>query len=279
MYHILFAMLLWSTLGLVIRLSGEAIHLLILYSCALSAALIGVLFLKRHMRDIPRGRTLYLLLAVAPISLVNTFSFFYAYRNTTIANAVLTHYTAPIVVALIAPVFLKERLTAKAGAAVAIATTGLWIMLGESPADFLQLLVSGDRNTAGIAGGLLSGLAYAVLIVVLRFVAQEVHPLVITFFQNGAIALLLLPFAEAPRSVVASIWAFCVMGLVHSTIAPMLYFRGMKTVNAHTAAILGYVEPLCAIALGVIFLGEAVSIATAIGGVLILISGYLTIKT
>lgn len=278
MYYVLSAILLWSTLGLVIRLSGEPIHLLILYSCALSALLIGLLFLGRRSEGIPRGRTLILLVAIAPVSLVNTFSFFYAYRNTTIANAVLTHYTAPIIVAFVAPIFLRERLTVRAAAAVAIATAGLWIMLGESPAHFLGLLLSGDRNTAGIVAGLLSGLAYAVLIIVLRVVAQEVHPLVMTFFQNGLIALLLLPFAEAPRSVMASVWAFGVMGVVHSTIAPLLYFRGMKTVNAFTAAILGYAEPLCAIALGVLFLGEAVSVETMAGGSLILLSGYLTIR-
>jgi drug/metabolite transporter (DMT)-like permease len=278
MYQILAAIFLWSTLGLVIRRSGEPIQLLILFSCAISTLLLGILFIRNHLRDFPRGRVLALLLSVAPISLANTFSFFYSYRNTTIANAVLTHYTAPIFVAFLAPIFLKERLTAKSAIAVAIGTVGLWIMLGVSPAHFLQLLVSSDRNAAGVMAGVFSGFAYAFLIIVLRTLARDVHPLVMTFTQNGVIVLLLLPFSEFPRNFVTSLWAFCIMGVVHSTIAPILYFKGMKTVNAHKAAILGYLEPVSAIILGILFLDEAVTLRTALGGSLILVSGYLTIR-
>ena len=74
------------------------------------------------------------------------------------------------------------------------------------------------------------------------------------------------------------IWAFAVMGIVHSTIAPVLYFRGLREVTANRAAILGYLEPVCAIILGVFFLGEVVSYKTILGGSMILFSGYLTIK-
>ena len=37
--------------------------------------------------------------------MLNNLSFFYAFQNTTIANAVLTHYTAPIIVAFLAQSF------------------------------------------------------------------------------------------------------------------------------------------------------------------------------
>jgi drug/metabolite transporter (DMT)-like permease len=52
----------------------------------------------------------------------------------------------------------------------------------------------------------------------------------------------------------------------------------MKDVTASTASILGYLEPVCVIILGMIFLNEAVGIATFAGGLMILLSGYLTLK-
>lgn len=279
MPYILSAIFLWSSLGIVIRLSGVPVHLLIFFSSVISSFITGLILLKKAFRqEIPRGRTFWYLFILGPISLANTFSFFYAYKNTSVANAVLTHYTAPVLVAFLAPVFLREKLTWRILLAVAAATLGLWIMLGISVSHFLDLIIAGDRNTGGILAGLLSGLSYAVLIILFRIFAQGYHPVVMTFFQNLIIALILLPFTEIPSNPASAVWAFLVMGVVHSTIAPILYFKGLKYVTANRAAILGYLEPVCAIILGVIFLNEGININTMIGGLLIFVSGYLTIK-
>ncbi|GAB4423507.1 MAG: EamA family transporter [Thermodesulfovibrionales bacterium] len=279
MLYILAAIFLWSSLGVVIRLSGVPVHLLIFFSSVISSFITGLMFLKKVFRhEVPKGRAFWYLFILGPISLVNTFSFFYAYKNTSVANAVLTHYTAPVFVAFLAPIFLKERLTWRILLAVATATLGLWIMLGVSVSHFLDLIIAGDRNTGGILAGLLSGLSYAVLIILFRIFAQGYHPLVMTFFQNLIISFILLPFIRIPMNFASAIWAFAVMGIVHSTIAPILYFRGMRDVTANRAAILGYLEPVCAIILGVIFLNEGININTMIGGLLIFLSGYLTIK-
>lgn len=253
------------------------VHLLIFVSCIISSLLIGVLFIKSEMRkEIPKPKHLLYFLLIGPIALINSFTFFYAYQNTTIANAVLTHYTAPVVVAFLAPIFLKERLTIKILAAIAISTAGLWIMLDISLKQFIELLFAGDRNTYGIIAGLISGLAYGILIIVFRFFAQNYNPVVITFSQNIIIALILLPFIEIPDNFTSAIWAFAIMGIVHSTVAPILYFRGMREVTANKSAILGYLEPVCAILLGILFLQEAITVKIIIGGFLILFSGYLT---
>jgi drug/metabolite transporter (DMT)-like permease len=279
MRSIVVAIVLWSSLPIVIRLSGVPVHELIFFSCLLSSTLMGSAFITKRFRvGIPKGTALASVLVLGPISLVNSFSFFYAYKNTSVANAVLTHYTAPVLVAFLAPVFLKERLTARILLAVAVASAGLWIMLGISVSQFVDLLVAGDRNTGGILAGLLSGFAYAVIVILSRIVAQNFHPFLLTFCQNSVIALLLLPFVEIRRGLLSALWAFMIMGIVHSTIAPVLYFRGLKQVTANRAAILGYCEPVCAILLGVAFLGEGIDYRTVFGGVMILLSGYMTVR-
>ncbi len=68
------------------------------------------------------------------------------------------------------------------------------------------------------------------------------------------------------------------MGIIHSTIAPILYFRGLQEVTANRAAVLGYLEPVCAIIISMIFLNEMPGINAIIGGMLIIFSGYLTLK-
>jgi drug/metabolite transporter (DMT)-like permease len=278
--YILTAIFLWSSLGIIIRLAGVPVHLLIFFSSLVSSAVIGLTFLSRDYRkEIPKGRALLYLIIIGPISLMNTFSFFYAYQNTSIANAILTHYTAPVIVAFLAPIFLREKLTGRILIAVAIASAGLWIMLGISISQFLDLIYAGDRNTGGILAGLFSGFAYAILVIVFRVMAQNLNPLVMTFFQNAIIALLLLPFVKITNDIGNVIWIFAITGIVHSVIAPVLYLKGMRNVTANKTAILGYLEPVCAIILGIIFLGEGVDYKTVIGGAMIILSGYITIKS
>lgn len=279
MVYILSSIFLWSSLGLIIRFSGVPVHLLIFFSSSVSVIITGVILLLRgRKKEIPEVKGLLHLLILGPLSLLNTFSFFYAYKNTSIANTVLTHYTAPLLVAVLAPVFLKERLTRKVLVAILIASLGLWVMFGMSASQFMNLIKAGDKNTGGILAGLFSGFTYAVVVIIMRVLSQSFHPLVMTFSQNLIIAAILLPFAEIPPNFSSVVWAFALMGVVHSTVGPILYFKGLQKVTANRAATLGYLEPVCAIILGAIFLGEAVSYKTITGGALILFSGYLTLR-
>ena len=68
------------------------------------------------------------------------------------------------------------------------------------------------------------------------------------------------------------------MGIVHSTIAPILYFKGLQLVTANKAAVLGYLEPVCAIIFSIFLLNELPGLNSIIGGALIVFSGYLTLR-
>ncbi|MFO0752104.1 MAG: EamA family transporter [Thermodesulfovibrionales bacterium] len=277
--YLLTAIVLWSALGVLIRFAGTSVPHLIFFPNVISLALMAFFLLRKKLREeMPAGRALLPLFLLGPLSLANTFSFFYAYQNTSIAGAVLTHYTAPVMVAFLALFLLKEKVTARMALSVALATAGLWIMLGVSPTRFWELLRAGDRNTAGILSGVLSGFFYALLIIALRLLSPRFTPLTMTFFQNSVIALLLLPWVDLKGLFSPGLWALVVMGIAHSTIAPLLYFKGMQRVSANQAAILGYVEPVCAILLGFVFFGEAIQGRVVAGGCMILFSGYMTIR-
>jgi drug/metabolite transporter (DMT)-like permease len=279
MIYILTALFLWSSMGIVIRLSGVQIPLLMFSSSFLAVFILGpMLFRREYWRETRNLRQLLYFCGIVPINLLNTLSFFYAYKNTTIANAVLTHYTAPILVACLAPLFLKERLTRTVLTAIVMASCGLWILLDVSPIRFWSLMFAGDRNTIGILAGLLSALAYATVLIACRALSQSLHPLVMTFLLCLITALILLPFVGMPKDFHSLLWASAVMGILHYAIAPILYFKGLQTVTANRAAILGYLEPCSAILLGMVFLGEAITYLSAVGGMLILFSGYLTVR-
>jgi len=267
--YILIAIFLWSSLGVVVRLSGVAIHILIFYSLVISLIVQGIILsCKDHRKEIPDIKKLKYPMILGFFSLLNTFTYFYAFKNTTITNAVLTHYTAPIIVAFLAPLFLKEIITRRTISAIILASIGLWIML-----DGFSLK---ESQMAGVMAGLASGLAYAIIIIFLRIQAQNFNPLVLSFFTNLFIAILLSPFIrEIPFH---ALWSFLIMGIVHSTIAPILYYKGLQYVTANRAAVLGYLEPVSAIFFATMFLGEYPTAVSFIGGALIIFSGYLTLR-
>lgn len=267
--YILSAIFLWSSLGVVIRLSGVEIHILMFYSLLVSLIVQGIIISRKpYRREIPGIRMLRYPMILGFFSFLNTFTYYYAFKNTTIANAVLTHYTAPIIVAFLAPLFLREVITRKIVIAIITASIGLWIML-----DGLSLQ---ENQMAGIMAGLASGLAYAIIIIFLRIQSQNFNPLVLAFFTNLTITFLLVPFIrEMPLH---ALWSYLIMGIVHSTIAPILYYKGLQLVTANRSAVLGYIEPVGAIIFGIIFLSECPSAISLIGGALIIFSGYLTLR-
>ncbi len=268
-FYILLAIFLWSSLGIVVRLSGVEIHILMFYSLIVSAMAQGIFLSgKRYRKEFPAVRNLKYPIILGIISCLNTFTFFYAYKNTTIANAVLTHYTAPVIVAFLAPIFLKEKITGKIIFVIVTASIGLWIML-----DGFSLQ---ESQMKGIISGLVSGIAYALIVIFLRKHSQKFNPLVLVFFTNITILILLAPFIrEIPLH---ALWSYVFMGIVHSTIAPILYFKGLQYVSANRAAVLGYLEPVCAIIFSMLLLQEIPGLNSIIGGMLIIFSGYMILK-
>jgi len=267
--YILSAIFLWSSLGVVVRLSGVEIHILMFYSLVVSLIVQGIILSRKtYRKEIPQFRMLKYPVILGFFSFLNTFTYFYAFKHTTIANSVLTHYTAPVIVAFLAPLFLNEVITRRIVIAIIIASIGLWIML-----DGFSFK---ENQMAGIMAGLASGLAYAIIIIFLRIQSQNFNPLVLAFFTNVTITIILLPFIRVIP--LHALWSYLFMGIVHSTIAPILYFKGLQHVTANKAAVLGYIEPVGAIIIGIIFLSEHPPSISLIGGALIIFSGYLTLR-
>lgn len=278
---IITAILIWSSLGIFVRKIGVPTINIIFYPAVVAGMLQLTLLLtsgqiKKPLSIRKRNRHFIILFLLPLCFLANTLLFFFAFRHTTIANAVFTHYTAPIFVALLAPLLLKERIHRKAWIAIILSSIGLWFMLGTLTSDWNNIF--NNSEVAGIIAGTLSGVAYAFLILLIRKIAQDFSPLLIIFVQNTIISILLLPFVINTPHPLEIMPYMVIMGIIHSTAAPLLYIDGLRSVKANEAAILGYLEPVGAILLAMIFLHEIPGIKALLGGALILYSGLMIVK-
>lgn len=278
---IITAILIWSSLGIFIRKIDIPNHCIIFYTAAVAGFLQFIILtstgLLKKARRSGGGTWTPVLLIAAPLCFIaNSLLFYFAFRNTTISNAVLTHYTAPIFVAILAPVLLKEKIHKTTWIAIALSSIGLWLIMGGKGAG--TEIIHGSREHLGIIAGALSGLAYAFLIMIVRKIAPLYSSLFITFIQSGIVTIVLLPFVIRTPLPAQYIPYLITMGVLHSTIAPLLYVQGFRSVKANEAAILGYFEPIGATLLALIFLNEEPVMQALIGGALILYSGYIILK-
>jgi len=227
---------------------------------------------QRLVPDVRKNFWHILLLAV--FLLLNLYFYFLSLRHTTIANAVFSHYTAPVFVALLAPIILHEKFDRWTGIALPLSLAGLFLML--SPHLQLQL----DRQaTRGIVFGIISGLAYAMTLIIAKGLTRGLPPLSIAFWQGIFIVVMLLPIvARLPLAVPFSNWMILVvLGLIHCSLAPLMYVSGLTAVRAQHVAIIGYLEPVSTVMMGMVLLRDIPSPLTAVGGMLIFTAGFLVI--
>lgn len=270
------ALAVWSTWGLAVRGLDVPASVILFYNALFGLVFQGaaLLFISRRTQlDMTGGLLPATGLAVAGTA--NMVLFLYALKVTTVAVALLTHYTAPVFVAVLAPMILGDRADTKTLAAIAISSAGLaLIFLTGQPGSL------GGQPLLGALAGTGSGLAYAFVIIISRGISGSHHPLKLVFIQGlvaaAAMAVVVLPAGTAVITPGDAL-IYAVLGLVHSTAGVAIYLYGIRRVSAQEAGVLGYLEPALAIFFAFIFLGETPGAFALIGGAMILASGTVVI--
>ena len=136
-------------------------------------------------------------------------------------------------------------------------------------------------DATGALYGVASGLAYAFTLIFAKRLTAIISTLSLVFWQGIFMLLLLLPFFTLNPlfTLPTSSWIWLIgLGLTHCALAPLLYLSGLSHIKAQYAAIIGYLEPLSAVFLGLLLVHEAPSMMTWIGGVSILFSGGIIVN-
>ena len=108
---IIASMFMFAFIGPILRWINISNLVFLFYSGLLGfIILILIFFFKKRIKKLWPAKYKWLLVLTTIFIAIQVFTYFEAYKRTTFANAVLLHYTAPIFVALFAPIFLKEKI-------------------------------------------------------------------------------------------------------------------------------------------------------------------------
>ena len=278
-FRIVTAMLIFGSIGVFVKkINLTSSEIAFLRGVIGSVFLICTSFLIHQKLSLQaiKENALLLTLSGAGIGL-NWIFLFESYKYTTISNATLSYYFAPVFVMILAPFILKEKLTPLKVGCILIAMMGLVLIVNIGGSNSGGMY----NHTVGILYGLSAAALYASVILMNKFI-KNLSGYETTLVQLLVAALVLLPYIVMKEHMSfsginsRSILFILILGIIHTGIAYFLYFTAVKELKGQTIAVLSYIDPISAVIIAAIFLGESMSIVQIIGGVLILSSTFLS---
>ncbi len=275
------AALLWSTLGIFGRLlyARGATPLTVAASRPFLAALILLVVIgavrPKLLRVKPRDLGFFAVYGLVSVAIFY-YTWFYAVEKTSVTTAVLLLYTAPAYVAAFSAIFFGEPMTRVKWLALGLALGGSVLVSGAYDLAALRL------NALGVAAAMASGLTYALYSFFGRQAGGRFSPWTTLFytFAFGAAFLLAvwLPNSAGQAAVVVRAWPLVLAAALFPTIASYgLYLFGLTMVETSKASITANLEPVAAIFLAHVILGEHVA-GPQLAGAAMVIGGVVAIQ-
>ena len=269
--QLIFSMLLFGTIGTLARYINMPSSIICLGRAFFGVITILILLGARKEKPDAEAirRNFWWLLLSSTLMCCNWICQFEAYKYTTIATATLCYYMQPVFYILAGAVVLREKLTTKKVACVAVAFCGMILVSGVLQIGFHI------SELKGAVFGVTGGFFYAMVVLINKYM-KDISPVNTTIMQLALVSVIMLPYSAATGAFsevnVTLIGVICllILGVLHTGIGYIIYFDAVNKLPAQTVGILSYIDPVEAVMLSAFLLKEPVSIYTVIGAVMIL---------
>ncbi|WP_100640865.1 DMT family transporter [Marinobacter salexigens] len=191
---------------------------------------------------------------------------------TSMANAVMLLYLAPVTASIVAHFFMGERLTGASAGLIGLALFGFAMMM-----EFNFNLSGRKEEAIGLFYALCAMLCYAAFILTNRLIHERVHVLTRSGYQMLVGALCILPFMIQQGDAIAGAqWGWLIAaGVIPGFLAIMLAVVALRALPAATYGTLAYLEPITVVALAWVLFGQHLNTLQMSGCALIIISGMV----
>lgn len=278
-FKIIVSMIIWGSIGIFVReinLSSLQVAFLRAFIGSIFLLFVSLTRREKFNKSLIKKNIIYLIISGIFLGL-NWFLLFQAMSFTTISNAVLSYYFAPVFIVIFSSFLFKEKITVKNIVCLLLSLLGLFIIMksnGESG-------LNDFNHLKGIIYGLSGAVIYAFVVMLNKYI-KGLSGLHTTLIQLLVSTLVLLPFIFSSKEVILgalqgrSLVFILTLGVVHTGIAYLLYFSSINNLKGKSIAILSYLDPIVAVITAFIFLGESMGLVQILGGLLILLSSYIS---
>lgn len=266
---------LYGTIGIFLRHVSFPTELVAMCRGVLGTAFILIFMALRHRkvdREAIRRNLTWLVLSGICLGL-NWIFLFAAYVKTTVAIASLCNYMAPIIVIVVSPMVLHEKLNVKKLPCVAAAFIGIVLVSG---------VIGGKMgDPTGVAYGLAAAVAFTCIVLCNRKL-KDIPAMERSIVQLSISAVTILPYflwnnrGLAINVDLRSVLIVLMLGILHTGVAYCLYFSGLGNLPVQTIAILGYLEPVVSVLCSALILRERMPVWGWLGAVMIIASAVVS---
>jgi drug/metabolite transporter (DMT)-like permease len=201
-------------------------------------------------------------------------------KYTTATNSGWIISLTPLVIAVMAAVFIGERLTIRLILGIIVASLGIILLVSRG-----EILEIGWLSSYGDWLVLGSAHTWAIYTIMTRDISRQLNPLVVSFVVLLAPALISIAgvglysdwdrFSRLPLEAVISI---IFMAVLATAFAYWFWQLGVARIGASRAGIFLYLEPLATTAIAVPYLHEPLSAFTIMGGLAVLMGVWISQK-
>jgi drug/metabolite transporter (DMT)-like permease len=228
--------------------------------------LLAVCLFQRISLRPKRSRDGLLLLGQGVLLALHWTAFFQAINVSNVAIGLLSFSSFPLFTAALEPLLLRLRPSRIQIVAALLILPGIYLLV---PSFTLQ-----NQTTLGVLWGVLSGASFALLSVTNRWLGRSYSSLMISLYQDGVAAIVLLPIfiltATPAFWMPYNLFILLILGVVCTALAHTLFIASMRTITAQFASLLASLEPVWGIVFGVVLLGAIPTLTTLLGGAIIL---------
>ncbi len=179
----------------------------------------------------------------------------------------------PVVIPIIAAMFLNERLTVRTCISIALSVVGVYIILG----------IGDGGSFWGIAVNILSLVFWSASCCMVRSISQEYDPIQTTLYAMAIALCFAVPtavysIAATPCSLSGTgAVSLLYIGLVCTALSHVFWNRSLKILPATTCSLFYPIQPLTSALLAIIVLGEELTLSFVIGAVIICLSMVIVV--
>lgn len=187
--------------------------------------------------------------------------------------------TTPIFMALLAWMFLREKITLTALCGILLATMGVLLVVSNGD---ITTVLNGEFGSIGNLLVLLSAFNWAVFSVLSRPALEKYSALFVLFYATlfgilfSSIHFVSISGWMYINKLSSAGWlAVAFLGIASSFLAYTYWYDGLQIIGATQSGVFIYMEPLVSLVVAAIVLNEAVTPAALLGGSLILLGVWL----
>ena len=277
---ILFAALSAATFGLIPLYANQAIldgvnnETILVYRYSIAGIVYAIYLLIRRMNmQLTRKEAKEITLAGVGGYGITAFFLMWSYHYMPTGVATAIHFFYPVIVAILMAIFYKERLPLDVKAGIVLAICGVYL-LSWAP---------GEVQWLGLFFVLMSTVTYGGYITALnRPVLKQMNPDVLTCYVLlfTAVFYLIIAVAQGKMEVITRprfLLDMVQLAVLSTIVSARLLVAAVKLIGSVPSSVLGTLEPITAIVVGVLYFNEQLSYANYLGLLIVIVAVLIVI--